>query len=109
MHGGELIEAWSAGSRASGKVNETAIEVMKEKGIDLSLHKSKSLSDLPQVQWDFIVTMGCGDQCPFVPGKAKLDWQIPDPKNMPLEEFRKVRDQIENQVKELISRASQNT
>src|SRR5437016_5611882 len=95
------LEAWSAGSKPSGKVNATAVAVMKERGIDLSVHGSKGLSDLPTQTWDYVITMGCGDACPFVPAKAKRDWALPDPKTLPLDEFRKVRDEIERRVKEL--------
>ena len=102
--GGEKFEVWSAGSMPSGKVNKTAVEAMREKDIDLSKNKSKGLSNLPQQQWDYVVTMGCGDACPVVPAKAKFDWPLPDPKKMPLDQFRVVRDQIEKRVRELIEK-----
>jgi protein-tyrosine-phosphatase len=105
--GAEVIEAYSAGSKPSGKVNETGIQLMQEKGVDLSMHRSKGLTDLPQVKWDYVITMGCGDACPFVPSKKTEDWGIPDPKNLPLDEFRKIRDQIEQRVQVLISEARQ--
>src|SRR5688572_6040633 len=107
--GANRIEVWSAGSKASGKVNPTAIELMREKGVDLSQHQSKNLTDLPKVQWDYVITMGCGDACPFVPSRKTEDWGIPDPKNLPLEEFRQVRDQIEKKVQDLVTEASQQT
>ena len=97
-----VLEAWSAGSKASGKVNPTAIEVMREKGIDLSTHTSKSLADLPKIPWDTVITMGCGDACPFVPSRKTEDWGIPDPKSLPLDEFRKIRDRIEAKVQALV-------
>jgi arsenate reductase len=100
--GKDFMEAWSAGSKPLGKVHETAIELLKHYGIDLSRQYSKSLSDLPEISWDYVVTMGCGDACPIVPSRKKLDWAIPDPKAMPLEEFRKVVDQIEQKVTLLI-------
>jgi arsenate reductase (thioredoxin) len=102
-HGKGIINAWSAGSRPSGKINPTAIELMKEKGIDLERQLSKGLTDLPTIKWDVVITMGCGDACPFVPSLLKEDWGLPDPKNLPLDEFRKVRDHIENKVKDLIA------
>jgi protein-tyrosine-phosphatase len=105
--GAGVIEAWSAGSKASGKVNPTAIELMKEKGIDLGSHTSKSLTDVPKTGWDFVITMGCGDACPFVPSRKTEDWGIPDPKHLPLDEFRKIRDQIEKKVKDLVTEAAQ--
>ncbi len=103
--GKDTIEAWSAGSKPSGKVNETGISIMKEKGIDLGSHVSKGLMDLPKVQWDYVITMGCGDACPFVPARKTEDWGIPDPKHLPLDEFRKVRDMVEMKVKALIDEA----
>jgi len=102
MHGGDRVEAFSAGSRPSGVINPKAIEAMREKGYDLTLHKSKSLNDLPDVQWDAAFTMGCGDECPMLRAKLRADWQIPDPKNLPPEQFREVRDLIENKVKALL-------
>lgn len=103
--GRDTLEAWSAGSKPSGKVNETAIAVMREKDIDLNCHKSKGLDDLPNVKWDYVITMGCGDACPFVPSKAKEDWALRDPKHLSLDEFRNVRDEIEARVKDLIRRS----
>lgn len=98
-----ILDAWSTGSKPSGKVNETAVRLMGERGIDLRRHLSKGLGDLPETQWDYVVTMGCGDACPFIPARAKLDWDIPDPKAMPDEEFRKVIGMIEGKVTELIA------
>lgn len=103
IHGGEKVEAFSAGSRPSGKVNPKAIESMREIGYDLSRHQSKSLSEIPDVEFDFVATMGCGDECPFVRAKQREDWDIPDPKEMPPEEFRAVRDLIERRVKETLA------
>jgi protein-tyrosine-phosphatase len=102
IHGGNRIEAHSAGSRPSGRVNPKAIEAMKELGYDLSTHHSKSLTELPPGEFDAVITMGCGDACPAVPAKRREDWQIPDPREMPPEEFRKVRDLIGSKVRELI-------
>ena len=104
IHGEGVVEAYSAGSHPSGKVNPRAIEFMRELGYDLSSHSSKSLSDIPDVEFDVAVTMGCGDECPFVRAKEREDWGIPDPKELPPEEFRKVRDLIGTKVKELIFR-----
>lgn len=102
IHGAEAIEAYSAGSRPSGKINPKAIEAMREVGYDLTRHRSKSLSELPDVEFDFVATMGCGDECPFVRAKKREDWDIPDPKEMPPDEFRAVRDMIEVKVKNLL-------
>ena len=102
IHGEGVVEAYSAGSHPSGKVNPRAIEFMRELGYDLSSHSSKSLSDIPDVEFDVAVTMGCGDECPFVRAKEREDWDIPDPKEFPPVEFRKIRDLIGTKVKELI-------
>ena len=102
IHGGDRIEAYSAGSRPSGKVNPKAVEAMREKGYDLTTHQSKSLNDLPNGDFDAAVTMGCGDECPFLRAKHRDDWKIPDPKHMPPAQFREVRDLIETNVKKLL-------
>lgn len=104
MHGGGLIEAYSAGSRPSGEVNPKAIQSMSDAGYDLSAHDSKSLSEIPDLEYDVAVTMGCGDECPYVRARSREDWAIPDPKAMDATEFRKVRDMIEAKVKELLAR-----
>ena len=102
--GGENVEAYSAGSKPSGVVNPKAIAAMKELGYDLSKHESKSLKDVEQfAPFDAVVTMGCGDACPWMPAKKFIDWEIPDPKNLPPDEFNKVRDEIKNKVAELLS------
>lgn len=100
--GRERVKAFSAGSRPSGKVNEGAIAVMKERGIDLSGQASKGFDGLPELAWDYVITMGCGDACPFVPARARMDWDIPDPKDKPIEFFRLVRDEIERRVAQLL-------
>ena len=102
MHGNNKIDAYSAGSSPSGKVNPKAIESMQAIGYDLSKHSSKSTDDIPDGTYDCVVTMGCGDACPHIPAKNREDWQIPDPKNLPQDEFNKIRDIIETEVIELI-------
>lgn len=104
MHGGDAVEAYSSGSRPSGRVNPRAVEFMTERGYDLSTHGSKPLTEIPQVEYDAAVTMGCGDECPMVRAKHREDWGIPDPKNLPPERFREVRDLIERKVKDLLTR-----
>ncbi len=96
--GGEFIEAYSAGSKPSGKVNPKAVEAMRELGYDLSVHGSKSLNELPDVAFDLVATMGCGDACPMVPAKQRADWTVPDPKDLLPDEFRVVRDLIRDKV-----------
>ena len=102
MHGGKDIKAYSAGSRPSGKVNPKAIAAMKELGYDLSTHDSKSLDQIPDITYDYVITMGCGDECPYVKTHHREDWQIPDPRNMDEAAFRQVRDLIESKVKTLL-------
>ena len=100
--GGQSIEAFSAGSRPSGKVNPKAIESMYELGYDLSAHGSKSLEQLPEVAFDFVATMGCGDACPMVQAQQRADWSIPDPKHLPPDEFRDIRDMIRDKVRDAL-------
>jgi arsenate reductase len=103
MLGGDDVEAYSAGSRPSGVINPKAISAMKEMGYDLSTHDSKSLAEVEAyAPFDAVVTMGCGDACPWMPAKTFIDWQIPDPKHMNEEDFRAVRDHIMEKVKELL-------
>ncbi len=102
--GGNNIESYSAGSRPSGKINPKAIASMKELGYDLSAHQSKSLDEVKQyAPFDAVVTMGCGDACPWMPAKKFLDWEIPDPRDMNEKDFNKVRDLIKEKVKELLA------
>ncbi|BFG70788.1 arsenate reductase ArsC [Sediminibacterium sp. KACHI17] len=104
IHGGSMIEAYSAGSKPSGIVNPKAIAAMKELGYDLSTHDSKSLQEVEAfAPFDAVVTMGCGDACPWMPAKQFIDWQIPDPKHMEPKEFNEIRDMISEKVKALIS------
>jgi arsenate reductase (thioredoxin) len=103
---GDEVEAFSSGSKPSGKVNPRAVEFMKERGYDLSRHTSKSLSEIPDVEYDAAITMGCGDECPLVRARLREDWKIPDPKELPADEFRAVRDDIETKVKDLLKRLS---
>ena len=95
---GNAVEAYSAGSRPSGMVNPKAIEAMRELEYDLSTHGSKSLDELPEAEFDFLATMGCGDACPMVRARQRADWSIPDSKYLPPDEFRVVRDLIRNKV-----------
>lgn len=103
--GGNTVEAYSAGSKPSGVVNPKAIAAMKDLGYDLHAHESKSLNEVKQfAPFDVVVTMGCGDACPWMPAKQFIDWQIPDPKNMEPGDFNAVRDLIKKKVKELIEK-----
>jgi len=103
IYGSGKIQGFSAGSKPSGKVNPKAIDAMRELGYDLTTHSSKSLVEVKsEAPFDVVVTMGCGDACPWMSAKQHIDWQIPDPRNMEKEQFNKVRDQIGEMVKDLI-------
>jgi protein-tyrosine-phosphatase len=102
--GGDRVDAYSAGSKPSGVVNPKAIAAMKELGYDLSTHDSKSLDEVKAfAPFDVVVTMGCGDACPWMPARRFVDWQIPDPKHMEPEEFNKVRDFIRDKIAGLLA------
>ncbi|HET9057283.1 MAG TPA: arsenate reductase ArsC [Chitinophagaceae bacterium] len=104
IYGGNKVEAYSAGSKPSGVINPKAIAAMKELGYNLSIHQSKSLEEVKQyAPFDVVVTMGCGDACPWMPARQFIDWQIPDPKYMEREEFNKVRDYIAGKVRQLVN------
>lgn len=103
MLGKDKVEAYSAGSRPSGTVNPKAIAAMQELGYDLSTHDSKSLEEVKQfAPFDAVVTMGCGDACPWMPAHRFIDWQIPDPKHLERDEFNGVRDLIKEKVEALL-------
>ncbi|MGC4034094.1 MAG: arsenate reductase ArsC [Tepidisphaeraceae bacterium] len=104
IHGGDAVEAYSAGSRPSGVVNPKAIHAMAELGYDLSAHRSNALTEVPADGYAFVATMGCGDACPNVGAALRDDWQIPDPKHLPPDEFNHVRDLIEEKVKDALKR-----
>jgi protein-tyrosine-phosphatase len=103
LHGAGLVEASSAGSKPSGRVNPKAVEAMKELGYDLSTHASKGLEEFNGRDVDVAVTMGCGDECPLVRAAERVDWKIPDPREMTPEQFRGVRDLIEQKVLDLLA------
>jgi len=96
------IEVYSAGSRPSSHIDPLVIEVMKEKGIDLSARRPKSLDDLPPIEMDYLVTMGCEETCPAVSAKRMIEWEIPDPKGKGIDVVRTVRDVIEKKVRALL-------
>lgn len=101
MYGGNDVEALSAGSSPSGQINPKAIRFMSEVGYDLSKHASKSLNDI-HGDFDAVVTMGCGDNCPWVPTNRREDWALPDPKHFDDDGYRAVRDDIATRVKSLL-------
>ena len=103
MSGGDKVNAYSAGSRPSGRINPKAISAMKELGYDLSTHDSKSLDDIPDVIYDYAVTMGCGDACPLYPGKRYEDWELEDPAGQDVAAVRPIRDEIATRVRTLLA------
>ena len=104
LYGNGEVEAFSAGSKPSGVINPKAIAAMKELGYDLTPHSSKSLEEVTaDAPFDAVVTMGCGDACPWMPAKKFIDWQIPDPRNMEPVDFNGVRDLIGTKVKTLLA------
>jgi protein-tyrosine-phosphatase len=105
MHGRPgQVQAYSAGCRPAACVHPKAIAAMRELGYDMQQHFAKGLSDIPDLQYDVAVTMGCADLCPDLRATVREDWDIPCPKAMPAERFRTVRDQIGEKVKELLAR-----
>ena len=102
IYGKDLVDSYSSGSRPSGVVNEKAIAVMKGLGYDLASHVSNPLDEIPQIKYDYVITMGCGDECPYVSTEKREDWEIPDPKAMEMDEFTEVRNMIKNKVIRLI-------
>ena len=104
MYGENNVDAYSAGSKPSGKINPKAIAAMKELGYDLTSHQSKSLKEVEQyAPFEAVITMGCGDACPWMPAKAFLDWEIPDPRDMNEEDFCKIRNLLKEKVQALLS------
>lgn len=102
--GGSTVKAYSAGSQPSGRINQKAIVAMKELNYDLKTHRSKSLDQVKEyAPFDAVVTMGCGDACPWMPAKQFIDWDIPDPREMNEDDFRNVRDLIKEKVADLLS------
>jgi len=92
------LDAYSCGSAPASKINPAAVDAMKEKGIDIAANKPKGFAGVPKA--DMVVTMGCGDACPYVTGK-RVDWRLPDPKGQSVAEVRKIRDRIEGLVRTL--------
>ena len=107
IHGTNIMMPFSAGSNASGKINKKAVIVMAEIGYDLTLHESKGLDEFTDSIFDYLITLGCKDECPNIETIFRKEWDIPDPKNMNLEDFYKVRDIIEKRVLSLIDEIGQ--
>jgi len=105
--GAGIVKPFSAGSRPSGVVHPGAVYVMQEKGIDISAQVSKGFDALPPGKFDYVITMGCGDACPAVASRKRIDWKIPDPKGKILASFRETRDLIKGKVQEFIHEISE--
>ena len=101
MFGGDAVEALSAGSAPASQVNPKAVRFMAEVGYDLGTHAPKPLLAI-EGEFDAVVTMGCGDDCPWVPARRREDWRLPDPRHMDDDGYRAVRDQIAARVKQLL-------
>ncbi|MEK6276670.1 MAG: arsenate reductase ArsC [Actinomycetota bacterium] len=96
-------QADSAGTTPGDRVHPEVVEAMREVGIDLA-DRVPRLLEREQAEWaDVVVTMGCGDECPYIPGKRYLDWELRDPKGLPLDEVRTIRDETERRVRELVA------
>ena len=102
VFGKEKLEVYSAGSRPSSQIDPLIIEVMKEKGIDLSSKRPKGLNDIPPIEMDYLVTMGCEETCPAVLAKKIIAWEIPDPKGKSIDIVRNVRDMVKGRVRALL-------
>jgi protein-tyrosine-phosphatase len=102
-YGRGKIEAYSAGSRPSSSIDPIVIEVMKENGINLSGKRPKGLNELPPIEMDYLITMGCEEICPAIPAKRIIEWDIPDPKGKPIDVFREVRNRIKDKTRALFA------
>jgi arsenate reductase len=98
--------ALSAGTTPAAHVHPEVVAVMRELDIDLSDRTPRLLTSELAEQADIIVTMGCGDQCPYIPGKRYIDWNVPDPSGQPIERVREIRDQIDQRVQSLVTQIS---
>jgi arsenate reductase (thioredoxin) len=106
---GGLHEARSAGTTPAERVHVNVVTVMREKGIDLAGRRPQLLTT-ELAQWaDVVITMGCGDACPVIPGKRYVDWDLPDPNGLPVEAVRKIRDDISNRVATLVESLDRNS
>lgn len=102
-YAGDRVEARSAGSEPADRLNAAVVAVLQERGLDVSTDFPKPLTDLDARVADVIVTMGCGDSCPHYPAKRYLDWELPDPAGLPVEEVRPIVDEIDRRVRGLLS------
>ena len=102
-HAGGRVRVRSAGSEPTDRVNPAVVQAMAEVGLDISKEFPKPLTDVAVREADVVITMGCGDACPFYPGKKYLDWDLPDPSGRPVEEVRPIRDEIDRRIRALLA------
>ena len=102
-HGGERVEVLSAGSAPANTINPSVVEAMLEAGIDISAEVPKILTNEAVQESDVVITMGCGDACPFYPGKRYLDWKLDDPAGQGVASVRPIRDEIEKRILNLLT------
>ncbi len=100
---GDCVEVWSAGSEPAEQINPVAVEAMREEGIDITTAQPKVLTTEAVQQSDVVITMGCGDACPFFPGKRYEDWKLDDPAGQGIEAVRPIRDEIKRRVAALVA------
>lgn len=100
---GDRVQVLSAGTAPKDSVNPSAVEVMSEVGVDIASNTPKVLTDEAVLESDYVITMGCGDKCPFFPGKTYLDWKLDDPAGLGVEAVRPIRDEIRKMVEGLIA------
>jgi arsenate reductase (thioredoxin) len=99
---GSRHQARSAGTEPADRIHPNVVAVMREEGIDLSARVPQRLTD-ELAQWaDIVITMGCGDACPVIPGKKYVDWELRDPKDLPVDDVRAIRDDIDSRVTALV-------
>ena len=102
-HAGGRVRVRSAGSEPADRVNPAVVQAMAEVGLDISKEFPKPLTDVAVREADVVIIMGCGDACPFYPGKKYLDWDLPDPSGRPVEEVRPIRDEIDRRIRALLA------
>jgi arsenate reductase (thioredoxin) len=100
---GDRVGVTSAGTQPIDEIHPTVVEAMRERGVDLAGRRPSRLRDETVREADVVITMGCGDECPYYPGKRYEDWELPDPTGRPLEEVRAIRDEIEARVRHLLA------
>ena len=101
-HAGGRVRVRSAGTTPSDEIHPNVVEAMAERGLDVSAARPKGLGEDDVREVDVVITMGCGDACPVVPGNRYLDWDLPDPAGKPIDEVRPIRDDIERRVLDLL-------